>query len=384
MLGKIAESIDYGVTASATGQPVGPQFLRITDIQDGAVNWKKVPWCECNERSASEARLKSGDIVFARTGATTGKSFLIRECPSNAVFASYLIRVRFGELVEPRFVSHFFQTPTYWAQITSKSRGVAQPGVNATTLKTLEIPLPPLPEQKRIAEVLDKADELRAKRRAAIDKLDSLTQSIFLEMFGDPLMNPRELPTCTLIEACNRVTDGTHLPPKWAPIGIPFLFISNIVDGQIEFETHKFISEQTYQELTRRCPIEIGDVLYTTVGSYGNSAIVRTAKKFAFQRHIAHIKPNNEKIDSVFLAAMIQSPGVRQQVDKVARGIAQKTVNLSDLKNLVIFCPPLPLQSEFANIVGVMEKLKSSHRASLEKLDAIFASLQDRAFKGEL
>jgi type I restriction enzyme, S subunit len=185
-LGELAESVDYGVTASATQQPVGPKFLRITDIQDGTVNWESVPWCECDDRSSSEARLKPGDIVFARTGATTGKTFLIRECPTDTVFASYLIRVRVGGSVEPRYVNHFFQTPIYWVQIAKSARGVAQPGVNATTLKTLEIPLPPLAEQRRIAEVLDRAEALRAKRRAALVQLDSLTQSLFLDLFGDP------------------------------------------------------------------------------------------------------------------------------------------------------------------------------------------------------
>ena len=184
-LGDVAESVDYGIRASASETPIGPKFLRITDIQDGAVNWETVPWCECDTRSASEARLKEGDIVFARTGATTGKSFLIGECPTNAVFASYLIRVRVGDAVEPRFVSHFFQTPAYWAQIMRSARGVAQPGVNATTLKALEVPLPPLAEQRRIAEVLDRSEALRAKRRAALAELNSLTQSLFLDLFGD-------------------------------------------------------------------------------------------------------------------------------------------------------------------------------------------------------
>lgn len=143
-LGDYADSVDYGVTASATQQPSGPKFLRITDIQNGEVNWKTVPWCECDARSASGSRLQPGDIVFARTGATTGKSYLIRECPKDAVFASYLIRVRVGALVDSGYLSHFFNSPNYWQQITQSARGVAQPGVNASTLKTLKIPLPPL------------------------------------------------------------------------------------------------------------------------------------------------------------------------------------------------------------------------------------------------
>ena len=143
--------------------------------------------CECDERETSAAQLRTGDIVFARTGATTGKSFLIRECPPNAVFASYLIRVRLGRQAEPRYVSHFFQTQDYWSQITKSARGVAQPGVNATTLKSLSVPLPALAEQRRIAEILDKAEALRTKRRAALAKIDILPQAIFLELFGDEL-----------------------------------------------------------------------------------------------------------------------------------------------------------------------------------------------------
>jgi type I restriction enzyme, S subunit len=190
-LSDIAESVDYGVTASAEQEPVGPKFLRITDIQEGGVDWDSVPWCKCDERTALDGRLKSGDIVFARTGATTGKSFLIGECPTNAVFASYLIRVRVGSLAEPRYVSHFFQTPNYWAQITKGARGVAQPGVNATTLKELKIPLPQLEEQRRIAGLLDRGEALRTLRRAALAKLDALTQAIFTDMFGDPSTNPK-------------------------------------------------------------------------------------------------------------------------------------------------------------------------------------------------
>src|SRR5262249_23683880 len=141
-LDEIAESVEYGVTASALPAPVGPKFLRITDIQNGSVDWDSVPWCECTADAAERSRLKCGDIVFARTGATTGKSFLIRECPRDAVFASYLIRVRLRRDTEPRYVSHFFQTQDYWSQITTSARGVAQPGVNASTLKGLNIPLP--------------------------------------------------------------------------------------------------------------------------------------------------------------------------------------------------------------------------------------------------
>src|SRR5439155_772742 len=104
---------------------------------------------------------------------------------------------------------------------------------------------------------------------------------------------------------CVRITDGTHQSPQWSPEGNPFLFVSNIVSGEIDFETQKFISDETHHELTRRSPIEVGDVLYTTVGSYGVPAVVRTKRKFAFQRHIAHLKPDHRLIEPEFLRVML-------------------------------------------------------------------------------
>ena len=264
------------------------------------------------------------------------------------------------------------------------AQGAGVPTLNRNLVHHEPVLVPPLEEQRRIAAILDQAETLRTQRRTALALLDSLTQSLFLDMFGDPVANPKGLPICELQRLCTRITDGTHQSPAWQKSGIPFLFISNIVEGQINFDTHKFISADTHAELTKRCPIEIGDVLYTTVGSYGNAAVVSTKELFAFQRHIAHIKPDRSKLDSRFLAAMIQSPGVRQQVDKVAKGIAQKTVNLADLKELSVFGPPLPLQQTFATRIASIEALKATHRRALAALDALFASLQQRAFTGAL
>jgi type I restriction enzyme, S subunit len=208
-LGEIAELIDYGVTASATLQPGRHKFLRITDIQNGSVDWDAVPWCQCTDEQASKSRLSPGDIVFARTGATTGKNFLIRHCPTESVFASYLIRLRLGERAEPRYVSHFFQTPEYWSQVTSRSRGVAQLGVNATTLRGISLPLPQLEEQRRIAAILDQAEALRAKGRAALEKLNLLTKSLYIERFGDPLLGSGKWQRRRIADIGRVITDNT-------------------------------------------------------------------------------------------------------------------------------------------------------------------------------
>ena len=110
-------AINYGYTESASSEPVGPRFLRITDIQDDRVEWESVPYCKIEAAVVPKYRLASGDIVFARTGATTGKSFLVDD-PPDAVFASYLIRLRLlDKTLLPEFVSLFFQTAGYWQSI---------------------------------------------------------------------------------------------------------------------------------------------------------------------------------------------------------------------------------------------------------------------------
>ena len=166
-LGEVTESIDYGYTASANFDIRSPKFLRITDIQNGGVNWDGVPGCVVTEADEDVNRLKSSDIVFARTGATTGKSFLISH-PPRAIFASYLIRVRSREAwVIPEYLVFFFQSDGYWTQISAGARGGAQAGFNATMLAALSVPLPPLAEQQRIASILREQMAVVEKARAA-------------------------------------------------------------------------------------------------------------------------------------------------------------------------------------------------------------------------
>ena len=243
-------------------------------------------------------------------------------------------------------------------------------------LKRLQILLPPLDEQKRIAAILDKADQLRQKRRQAIALLDSLTQSIFLEMFGALTRKIR------LEEVCARITDGTHQAPNWSVDGVPFLFVSNIRNQNISFETNKYVSGEEYLRLTKNCPIEAGDVLYTAVGSYGNAAVVPPGKTFVFQRHIAHIKPYVERINPVFLARALESDTVRQQADRVARGVAQKTVTLASLREFEIPLPKIEDQKLFERRISKVRLLAMGNQS--DHLDNLFSALQHRAFSGQL
>ena len=181
-------------------------------------------------------------------------------------------------------------------------------------------------------------------------------KSRFVEMFGD-------MPNSTkMAEVCSLITDGTHQSPKFVESGIPFLFVSNVVSNRLTYDAEKFIDEATYEELIKRTPIEIGDVLLSTVGSYGHPAIVNSGRRFLFQRHIAYLKPRKEIVDSQFLHGAILSASVQEQIERKVRGIAQKTLNLSEIKTIMVPLPPLALQREFAAFVEKVDKLAFAAR----------------------
>ncbi len=172
----VARKIDYGHTASADRQSTGPRFLRITDIQGGAVQWDEVPGVEISETDEASKRLMDGDVVIARTGGTVGKSFLIRR-PPRAVFASYLIRITPSEVILPEFLNLFLQSDDYWRQLRSSARGGAQPNVNATLLGELRLPVPAKAEQESIVRTFGARAVFTSHIRETVrEELDSLSR----------------------------------------------------------------------------------------------------------------------------------------------------------------------------------------------------------------
>ena len=319
-------------------------------------------------------------VLVCCIGATVGKvGFAGTRLVSNQQINALVFD---PEKVFPRY--GFYYCRTLAPMLQSISPSTTLPIVNKGRFQTLKIPVPPLAEQRQIAAILDKADQVRKKRQEAIRLTEEFLRSAFLEMFGDPVTNPKGWPVADVQSVCRRVTDGTHQPPQWVEEGIPFLFVSNIVDGEITFGTKKHISEATWRELTARCPIEVGDILYTTVGSYGNAALVRTRKRFCFQRHIAHIKPDPCRIHPEYMLGVMQSDGVRRQADRYVRGVAQKTLNLRELKRFKITIPPRESQNRYIVLRRGIENSLARQQMASDMNGQLFNSLVQRAFRGEL
>lgn len=190
-LGDFANS-QYGYTEKSSSEKIGPKFLRITDIQDGQVVWTDVPYCKIDDEVKGKYSLAVGDIVVARTGATTGKSYMVID-EVDAVYASYLIRVSIQkkESLRSKFLYYFLQCPLYWQQITELSSGIAQPGVNGNKLKTLCLPIPDVQEQDEIVKCLDYILPIERQARDSaelvLEQIDTMKKSILARAFRGEL-----------------------------------------------------------------------------------------------------------------------------------------------------------------------------------------------------
>lgn len=238
--------------------------------------------------------------------------------------------------------------------LNSLGRGATFKEISKAIVENIMIPLPGIEDQKQIAARFVQVEDLIRLRKEQIQQLDQLVKSRFIELFG---AIPDSKHT-TVTDVCSIITDGTHQPPMFTSSGIPFLFVSNIVTNKITYKTEKHISEETYAELIKRTPIEIGDILLSTVGSYGHPAVVETDERFCFQRHIAYLKPKKDVVNSRYLYGVLLSADVQKQIEEKVKGIAQKTLNLSEIKKLHFPLPSLELQNEFAAFVEHTDKLK--------------------------
>ncbi len=379
-LGEIATSIDYGFTAAATQEAAGPKFLRITDIQSGSVNWETVPYCNHIDGLSVQKRLTNGDIVFARTG-SVGKTYLVRDCPNDAVFASYLIRVRVLSLVDPRYLIQYFQTPSYWSQVKAAASGGVQLGINSTELKRLKVPLPSLDEQRRIAAILEQAEDLRRKRRLAIEKLNALPQAIFREMFGDPVHNTKNLPLVSLSQLGSWHSGGTPSRKRDDYFGgtIPW-FSSGELNKVTVYESKERISEIALIETSSK-RVPKGALM---LGMYDSAALKASIAGVdcSCNQAIAFATINSSLAETAYVYHAICLG--RDEFRRQQRGIRQKNLNLQMIREIALPLPPISEQHRFTSELLDIYVVVNRAETHLEMLNQLFASLQHHAFSGTL
>lgn len=387
-LADLCKVITKGTTPTSIGYNFsdnGIIFLRVQNINGGQVNYEKQTLFidELTHKALSRSQILAGDILVSIAG-TIGRAGIVPDNapPLNCNQAVAIVRTN-GSIFRP-YLRHWLESNDAQSQMIGSTVTGTIANLSLTQIGNLRVPLPPIAEQKRIAEILDRTQSLISKRKEAIAKLDTLTQSIFLEMFGDPVTNPKGWKRIVLGDVITSASDGPHVSPKYADEGIPFLSTRHIRHGGIDWNDLKFISLDEAQIQWKKCRPQRGDILYTKGGTTGIAATVDFDEPFAIWVHVALLKTNKNKVQPKWLENMLNSSFCYQQSQRLTHGIANRDLGLKRMVGIEMFLPPLPLQKEFAQRVEAVEKLKATHLASLRQLEALFASLQHRAFRGEL
>lgn len=384
-LGELAGGGQYGLNAAAMAEGTGVRFIRITDITDaGELRHEEPAFVPADTPELGHYELKDGDVLIARSGATAGKSYVHQSFGERAVFAGYLIRFQPDiSKILPRFIQVFLQTPDYWRQLNSHKRALAQPNVNAKQLASLVLPVPPLAEQERIVNLLDEADELRKLRAQADRRTAQLIPALFHKTFGS---TKSVKPLKELADVVSGVAKGRKFNGE-QPLTIPYVRVANVQDGYLDLSELKTIEAlpQEIEELS----LKKGDVLLTEGGDFnklGRGAMLeQDLPNCIHQNHVFRVRCHAAQMISEYFAGFLRSSDARSYFLRCAKKTSNlASINMSQLRALPVPVAPLPLQTEFAERVKAIRELETAQARSCGRLDALFASLLDKAFKGEL
>ena len=286
------------------------------------------------------------------------------------------------------YLFYFLRTPDIVNLATSRCSGANLPRLGPKQLASFQIPLPLFAEQKRLAGILNAADALRAKRREALAQLDTLIQSTFLDMFGDPVTNPMGWKVRELKEMKSRVQIGPFgsllHKEDYIVDGVPLVNPMHIVSGQVHVGNEQTVSEQKAATLSSY-RLQTGDVVMGRRGEMGRCAIVSdTEAGMLCGTGSLFFRPHPDELSSLFLARTFSSESMKRLLEGLSQGVTMPNLNRTMIEGLKVGLPPLDLQHRFAAIVESVEQQKARQRAHLAELDTLFASLQSRAFRGDL
>ena len=386
-LGQLLKSAQSGF-ASGKRDPDGVIQMRMNNVAtDGSLDWSSFLRVPASQKQLDKYRLYPGDVLFNSTNSPklVGKTALFDGYTESVVFSNHFVRLRVDETrLDPWYLARWLTDQ--WQHRVFESlctQWVNQAAVRKDDLLSLEIPLPPLPEQKRIAAILAKADRLRRLRRTARDLSDTYLQSVFLEMFGDPVSNPMGWERANVSDL-GRVQTG-NTPSRSDPENygsyIEWIKSDNIAnDEMFVTRSREMLSEKG---LRKGRFVEPGSILVTCIAgsptSIGNIAL--TDRKVAFNQQINAVTPHKD-VDSTFLYGLFRV--VKPLVQRSTTLGMKRIITKSKFEKLVLIKPPLSLQQEFAHITHKFERLRAQQREAERQAEHLFQTLLQRAFRGEL
>jgi len=271
--------------------------------------------------------------------------------------------------------------------LTHKAVGGTLQNISLKIVSELKIPLPPLPTQKKIAAILDKADSLRQKDKQLLEQYNKLAQSIFYDMFGNLNEKEKEWDTKSLQEVCSSIVDCPHSTPNHSDGQTDYACIrtSELIGGQINWSSMKYVSLQEYTHRIKRLRPLPGDIVYGREGTFGEAIIIpENSKSFCLGQRTMLMRARPEIIGSVSLWAILRSRYVYNQALQKTNGSTVGHVNVKDIRNFNIVVPPMKTQLKFEGATLKVQKQISKQQSALSHSNRLFQSLLQKAFRGEL
>jgi type I restriction enzyme, S subunit len=377
----------------STGSGGTPSRANVDGYYDGTIPWVKSgelrediildteeKITELALRESSAKLVPKGALLIAMYGATIGR---IAELGVDGTTNQAVCHiVPDPKVADKRYL--FYGLRSKVPELIKQGAGGAQPNINQQIIRDTQIPLPPLPEQKRIAAILDKADAIRRKRQQAVKLTEELLRSVFLDMFGDPVTNPKGWEKVTLGDVAIQVTDGEHQTPVRTTEGVKLLSARNIRNGNIDVNDVDYVSIEEHERIKRRCNPVRGDILISCSGTIGRVTTVETDEPFSLVRSVAMVKLKATSITSKYLEHYLRTPALQRIMQNNANSSSQANLFQNQIRDLPVCLPKLDYQQQFTNKISVVEKIVAMHGGALAEHATLFTSLLQRAFRGEL
>ncbi len=382
-LADLCTEISYGYTESAKQEKVGPKFLRITDIANGRLDWANVPYCPISDSDFEKYKLLPGDIVIARTGATTGANYTIKEVdPKDVVFASYLIRYKIDKKqANPYFIGNILQSSNWKEYVDAIAGGSAQPGANAKQLGSFEISLPPLPEQTAIASILSSLDDKINLLQRQNTTLEKMAETLFRQWFVEEAKEEwEEVRITDLFE----VRDGTHDSPKQKEFGKRLITSKHLSKHTIDFEGAYFISDDDYEQINKRSKVETGDILFSMIGTIGIIYLEQSREIDYAIKNIGLFKTSQNPIWKYFTVLWLKSDLGDEFIHENRSGSTQEYISLGSLRSIKFSIPSIETVELFNKEVEALFQKIKSNQTQIRTLTALRDTLLPKLMSGEV
>lgn len=387
----ICEFIRNGASIKQNDNIIGYPITRIETIANSYIDLNRMGYAGIIELGKyEEYLLNDGDILMSHINSEKhlGKTAIYEKCNEKIIHGMNLLCLRPKKnIVEPKYLNYYFNNLVFRRQlpkITKKS--VNQASFAVTDLKNIKVILPTKDTQLKVVKILDKAQELIDKRKEQIKTLDELVKSKFIEMFGDPVSNPKGWEKGKIADIIIKTQYGTSNKANEENGQFKILRMGNITyNGQFDFSDMKYID--LTEDEQKKYLVYKGEVLFNRTNSkelVGKTAVYKENKPMAYAGYLVKAIPN-ERATGEFIAAYMNTKYVKSKLLNMAKNIVgMANINAEEFKKIDIYIPPIELQNEYIKFIEQVDKLKFEMEKSLKELEDNFNSLMEKAFNEEL